>query len=123
MLASTLLVTLHGPFQRLDLELPGDVAIGELLPLLLEMSSSQRKDPQVLQQTNARLHIAGMHTPLHLHETLIAAGVGNGTELELHTQEWHKTPPPGVAPQEFGRRSVPSGVDTGGIGITWESLL
>jgi WXG100 protein secretion system (Wss), protein YukD len=119
MLTSTLLVTLHGPFQRLDLELPGDVAIGELLPLLLEMGGSQRKDPQV----NARLHIAGMRTPLHLHETLIDAGVVNGTELELHTQEWHKTPPPGVAPQEFGRRSVPSGVDTGGIGITWESLL
>ena len=123
MLASTLLVTLHGPFHRLDLELPGDVAIGELLPLLLEMSSSQRKDPQVLRQTNAGLYIAGMHTSLPLHETLIDAGVCSGTELELHTQEWPKTPPSSVAPQQFRRRSVPPGVDTGGIGIAWESLL
>lgn len=123
MLASTLLVTLHGPLQRLDLELPGDVPIGELLPLLLEMSSSQRKDPQVWRQTNAGLYIAGVYTPLPLHATLIDAGVCNGIELELHTQEWHKTPPSSVAPQQFGRRSVPPGSDTGGIGITWESLL
>jgi hypothetical protein len=123
MLASTLLVTLRGQFQRLDLELPGDVAIGELLPLLLEMSGSQRKAPQLLRQTNARLSIAGMPTPLPLHETLIDAGVCNGTELELHTQEWHQTPPESVAPQQFGRRSVSPGVETGGIGVTWESLL
>lgn len=123
MLASTLLITLHGQFQRLDLELPGDVAIGELLPLLLEMSSSQRKGPQILRPTNARLYIAGTHTPLPLHETLIAAGVCNGTELELHTQEWHQTLLSSVAPQQFGRRSVPPGVETGGIGVIWESLL
>jgi WXG100 protein secretion system (Wss), protein YukD len=123
MLASTLLITLHGPFQRLDLELPGDVAISELLPLLLEMSGSQRKDPQILRPTNAHLYVAGMYTPLPLHETLIDAGVCSGTELELHTQEWHKTPLSSVAPQQFGLRPVPSGIDTGGIGITWESLL
>jgi hypothetical protein len=37
MLAATLLVTLRGPLKTIDLELPGDIAMGELIPLLLEI--------------------------------------------------------------------------------------
>jgi len=58
-----------------------------------------------------------------LHETLIAAGVCNGTELELRTQEWHQTPSEGVVPQQFGRKPVQPAVGAGGIGVTWEPLL
>lgn len=123
MLASTLLVTIRGPFTTMDLELPGDIVVGGLLPLLLEMSDYQEKDPQALLQANPRLHIAGVYTPLALDGTLVDAGVYNGAELELHTQEWHRMPYASVAPQQFGGRPVQPGVDTGGIGITWESLL
>ena len=127
MLDSTLLVAIRGPLKTLDLELPGDVTIGELLPLLLELllevSSSQRRDLRPVQWENARLYISGLHTPLPLRETLINAGVCNGTELVLHTQERCQPPSSGMMPQQFGRRPVQLGVGTAGIGVTWQPLL
>jgi len=127
MLDSTLLVTIRGPHKTLDLELPGDVAIGELQPFLLdfllETRILQRKASQVLLLATTHLYVAGLYSPLPLHETLISAGVCNGTELELRTQESHKMPLSGVVPQPFGRKAVQSGVVTGSIGVTWESLL
>jgi len=118
----TLLITIRGPFQTLDLELPGDVPISELLPLLLEIVSFQSKDPQALSQANAYLYVAGMYTPLPSDATLINAGIGNGTELELRTQEWHQTLPSNIQSQQFRGRSVQQGIGTGGVGVTWVSL-
>jgi hypothetical protein len=85
MLASTLLVTLRGPLKTIDMELPGDIAIGELLPLLLEICGEEQNGPQALSQANARLQVAGTYTPLPLERTLIDAGVCNGTVLVLQS--------------------------------------
>jgi hypothetical protein len=127
MLASTLLVTLRGPLKTIDMELPGDIAVGELLPLLLEICGSLQNDPQALPQAGARLQVAGAYTPLPLERTLIDAGVCNGTVLVLqwardteqrNATEGRKTPPYGFAPT-WAR----PGVDTSGIGVTWEPLV
>jgi hypothetical protein len=123
MLASTLPVTLRGPLKTIDLELPGDIALGELIPLLLEICGFQKSDPRALSQANARLQVAGTYTPLPLEKTLIDADVCNGTTLVLQTQEeGHQNSPYSATPQQFGPRWVQPGVDTGGIGVVWESL-
>jgi hypothetical protein len=121
-LDSTLLVTIRGPFNMLDLVLPGDVIIGELLPLLLEMCRKESINPQALRQTEARLQVAGTDAPLPLHQTLIDAGVCNGTVLDLHIQGSRTMPTSIQEPQGLGRRVVQPGVHTGGIGVTWQSL-
>jgi WXG100 protein secretion system (Wss), protein YukD len=130
MLASTLLVTLHSPLKTLDMELPGDIAVGELLPLLLEICGGEQHDPRALSQLNARLQVADTYTSLPLERTLIDTGICNGMVLVLQTQGGHqhsqwlnttkesKTPPHGFAPI-----SVQPGVETGGVGVTWEPLL
>ena len=122
-LDSTLIVTIYGPSIPLDLELPGDVTIGELLPLLLEMSSQAGNAPYTLRQTDAGLYMAGMYAPLPLHETLIGAGVCNGAELELRIQGSYQKPFSGAVSQPSGRRSVQPSVGTGNIGITWQPLI
>jgi WXG100 protein secretion system (Wss), protein YukD len=122
MLASTLLVTLRGPLKTIDLELPGDIAMGELIPLLLEICGFQKNDPRALSQTNAGLQVAGTYTPLPLEKTLIDAGVCNGTVLVLQTQGERTPPSYNAAPQQAGPRWVQPAADTGGIGVVWDSL-
>lgn len=124
MLASTLLVTLRGPLRTIDLELPGDIAVAELIPLLLEICGSQQNDPQALSQTGAHLQVAGAYTPLPLERTLIDSGICNGTVLVLLTQgDGRKTSSNSSIPQQSESRWVEPGINTGGIGVTWESLV
>jgi len=92
--ASTLLVTVRGSFKTInlelpgiDLELPGDVPVGELLPLLLEICSSQEYDVTKVLQAPISLQVEGMRTPLSLEKTLIDADVCDGAVLVL--QENH----------------------------------
>jgi hypothetical protein len=123
MLASTLLVTLRGPFKTLDVELPGDIALGELLPLLLEICGFQNNDLQALSQAPAHLYVAGGYAPLPLGGTLIDSGISNGTVLVLQTSGSSPVQAKSHTPQWSARRSVQPGVATGGIGVTWESLV
>jgi WXG100 protein secretion system (Wss), protein YukD len=122
MLASTLLVTVRGPLKTMDLELPGDVAVCELIPFLLEMCGSQKNDPKKGLQANGGLEIAGMGVPLLSDRTLIDANVSDGAVLVLQTKHVPSAPTERLAPRQFVSRSVQPDADTGGIGITWESL-
>ena len=124
MLASTLLVTLRGPLRTIDLELPGDIAVAELMPLLLEICGEEQNDPQALPKAGAHLQVAGTYTPLPLERTLIECGICNGTLLVLLTQgDGRKASPNSATPQQSGPRWVQPGINTGGIGVTWESLV
>ena len=64
MLAATVLVTIRGPFRTVDMELPGDVLIGELVPILLEICGIAKNDPQAWYQASASLWVAGASAPL-----------------------------------------------------------
>jgi WXG100 protein secretion system (Wss), protein YukD len=124
MLASTLLVTLRGPLRTIDLELPGDIAVAELMPLLLEICGEEQNDPQALPQAGAHLQVAGTYTPLPLERTLIESGICNGTLLVLLRQgDERKASPNSAIPQQPEPRWVQPGINTGGIGVTWESLV
>ena len=124
MLASTLLVTLRGPFKTLDVELPGDIALGELLPLLLEICGCQENAPQASSQAPAHLYVAGRgYAPLPLERTLIESEISGGTVLVLQTSGSFPVQAESHTPQSSVRRSVQPEIATGGIGVTWESLL
>jgi len=116
MLASTLLVTICGPCKTVDMELPGDVPVSELVPVLLEIFTSHKDDPQAWQQANARLQVGGVP----LSGTLVEGGVCDGTLLVLQTDDAPAPQDETFVPQPFGPGSVPSGVEAGGIGVTWE---
>ena len=118
MLTSTLLVTVHGPFKTLDLELPSDVAVGELIPLLLEICGSGEDDPQKMRGAPISLQVAGGRAPLSLEKTLLGAGVSDGAVLVLSTSPLAESP----APRRFVPRLVQPPAGSDGIGVTWESL-
>jgi MinD-like ATPase involved in chromosome partitioning or flagellar assembly len=73
----TVLVTVQGPAQRLDLELPGDRPVGDLLPLLVDLCGGpvEVETEWELGRPGAPAFGAG--------QTLSAAGVVDGTLVEL----------------------------------------
>jgi len=120
MIATTVLVTVCGPLKTLDLELPGDAPVSELIPLLLAMCGSGKDNSQASSQAHTRLQVAGRTHPLPLDKTLIDADVCDGMVLALHTSDASSPLGESLAPQQFVPRSVQPGVNTGGVGVTWE---
>ncbi len=118
MLTPTLLVTIRGPLKTLDLELPGDVPVGELIPLFLEICGPGKLDPQEMLQAPASLQVAGASTPLPSDKTLIDADVSDGTILVLETNYL-----PLIGSQQFVPKTVRPDAKKRGIGVTWESLV
>jgi hypothetical protein len=122
MLIPTILVTIRGPLKTIDLELPGDVSVEELMPLLIEMCGSPEKDSQELLQAPISLQVAGTRAPLSSHRTLIDAGVYDGTVLVLQTNRFSPPLAERLAPQRFVPKTVQPGTSTDGIGVTWKTL-
>jgi hypothetical protein len=98
--ASTLLVTVRGPLKTIDLELPGDVPAGELIPLLLEICGPQEYDFKKMLQApiSLSLQVEGAHAPLLSNRTLIDADVCDGTVLVLQTNHALAGPTERLAP-------------------------
>jgi hypothetical protein len=124
-----LLVTVEGPERTLDLELPGNLAVSDLLPLLVELCAVKpvagEGPPGVAGAEQAwSLTIQQTGIPVPLTQTLLEAGVIDGMILILH--------PPEAAPvvaaqtdtseQPFVPRSIAPSEHTGGIGVTWEQM-
>lgn len=122
MLTPTILVTIRGPLKTIDLELPGDVSVGELIPLLLEMCGSQKNDPQGSLQPPINLQVAGTRAPLSSERTLIDAGVYDGTVLTLETKRSPSPLAERSASSPFTPKPVQPGANGGGIGVTWNTL-
>lgn len=105
----TLLLTLQGPRQRLDIELPGDVPVNDLLPLLQQICDAASND---------RWAISRLKTGKSLQnaQTLLENKVLDGEVLVLH-----KAGNP-VEPRPARRLAAPAKPTTqnGSIIITWE---
>jgi len=86
MLSLNLLITVLGPFKTVDLELPGDVPVRELIPILLEICDTPANNPQGTLQANASLQVVGKRAPLSLDRTLAEGDVCDGTVLMLQTE-------------------------------------
>ncbi len=121
MLAATVLVTVWGPLRTLDIELPGDVPVRELVPVLLEMCTAHREDSQAWQQIFQALLLGG--APLSLEGTLVESGVWDGAVLVLLTYDVPFPQGDIHAPKPLRPRALQPGVETGGIGVTWHALV
>lgn len=110
-----LLVTVEGPEHRVDLELPGDQAVGELVPLLLRICAPEQA-PMPNRQWQLR-RATGEVVPAA--QTLAAAGVVEGALLELCEAGPETLPAPaparaprpdwedGLTPRERFRQTLP----------------
>ena len=76
---ASVLVTIDTPRQSYDLEVPGDVPIGELLPALAQMCGLVS-----LGQPPAWVLAGENGAPLQPGRTLISSGVIDGSRLQLH---------------------------------------
>ena len=119
---STLLVTIVGPEEKVDLAVPGETAIGDLLPTLLEMAGS---DPGGAPAGSWSIDVAGGTLPRD--RTLSQCGVADGTVLTLRPPpeaEVAEGAAPGVTaePADTGVRGGPDeAADTAGPGVPEEA--
>jgi hypothetical protein len=105
----TLLLTLQGPRRKLDMELPGDVPINDLLPHLQQICGDALD--------NGTWLISRLTTgkPLQTAHTLIDNKVLTGEILVLH-KEGSPIRPLLATPQRVPATPAPGGTIT----ITWE---
>ncbi|WP_376794309.1 EsaB/YukD family protein [Thermogemmatispora sp.] len=125
------LVTVVGPDRALDLELPADCAIGELLPFLCELCASSAsalaagpgERPRADAGEEWLLFLAGSHDPLAPEQTLSEAGIFDGVRLLLRSLPPHSERVAAIDTQElFLPSSIAPSERTGGIGVSWEQL-
>ncbi|WP_052888361.1 EsaB/YukD family protein [Thermogemmatispora carboxidivorans] len=126
------LVTVVGPDRALDLELPTDYTIGELLPFLCELCAApasrltggaREGDGEARAEEEWLLFIEGSPDPLASGQTLSEAEVYDGRRLLLQALPSNSDQVAAADTQElFLPSSVAPSERTGGIGVTWEQL-
>lgn len=117
----TLFVTVQGMQRRLDIELPADTPVSDLIPLLLEMCNHSPEFPTGAQQSKTpwTLYVANLGQSLRGTQTLATGGVLDGDVLLLEIQDMSNR---GSAKKKEhdAVRSIEANEQTGGIGVTWE---
>ncbi len=115
----TLLITIIAPQKQVDLQVPAEVPVGDLLAALVALcvpSTAQAHTP------NWRLVYA--QRQLATERSLVEAGVVDGALLTLQdvsTQMTRPMEPIMAKPQHFVPRTVTPSRSTGGIGVTWSN--
>lgn len=110
----TVLLTLIGPTRRIDLKLPAEVPIGELLPKILELC-----DLPLAEQAQWRLVISGNHSVLPPTHSLLACGVVDGAILTLQNYAAFAATQRQAQASSFRPQGLQPSADTGGIGVKW----
>lgn len=118
----TLFVTVQGWQRRLDIELPADVPVSDLIPLLLEMCNHSPELPAGTLQSKSPwvLYIANLGQPLREAQTLAASGVLDGDVLLLQTQDTLNSRGAGRTQERGAAKAIEASEQTGMIGVTWE---
>ncbi len=80
--SSSVLLTVQGPTRAIDLQLPTDIPVGELIPLLLPMCATQEENHPGDHKPVWVLGIEGQ-PPFGRHETLMSHNITDGTTLWL----------------------------------------
>lgn len=84
-----ILITVEGSWGKIDLEVPGDIPISELLPALLEICGPQPLSTSLNNSSMWGLGQIGSLHPLPVTSSLIRAGLMDGGVLVLQTvKEW-----------------------------------
>lgn len=114
---NTLLVTVMGPGRAVDLELPAETPISELLPTLLEICGPQAlraSVPDAFLWNMWGLLPSGGQQVLQPDRSLAQAGILDGALLELQDLEALRNMRPRST---FAPRIIEA--QPGGIGVTW----
>ncbi len=120
----TLLITIAGPQKQVDLQVPGEVPVEDLLPALLEICVPSSVQTTTKTVTTAVWQLVYKHIPLSTNRSLVEAGVLDGAVLVLQDQAAQMTRPlqsVAAQPQHFIPRTVTPSRSTGGIGVTWSN--
>ena len=116
----TVLITLIGPARRIDLKLPAEVPVGDLLPKLLELCGPQLNQPQTaLSQWCLVLSPKGM--ALLPNRSLRDCGVVDGAVLALQDNVSFIAQQRQTAAQTFRPQGIQPSASTGGIGVKWNN--
>lgn len=114
----TLLVTIKGPHQRRDVELPGDIPLYELLPALLDICdiTDDSSEGKALSPENVSLYLERLNDSLTSTFTLLESGVLTGDILFLRSESAELVLLPASADESEVIESVSL---SGGMGVTW----
>lgn len=113
----TILLTIKGPERSIDLKLPAEVPVSELMPKILELCGpGQDNDPH--SQARWRLFLASTGMSLDAAKSLNEAGVIDGSLLLLSRRETAMRSHQQSA-RPFNPRVIQPGEDSGGIGVKW----
>ncbi len=116
----TILLTVEGPQRSVDLEVPGEISISELIPLLLEICKpSQIKLAPQFDPSIWGLGPKDGDMPLDLTHSLIDSGVMDGAVLML--QDLASWASQRERKAHWIPQSLSPGRGTGGFGITWDT--
>ncbi len=116
----TVLITVQGTRRRLDIELPGDVPIGELIPLLQELCNHPARFAASagLEKTMWTLYLSSLAQPLKTTQTLEQAGVLDGDVLLL--QPRNASQQKNTQTRQRGAQPIEASPQTGMIGVEWK---
>jgi hypothetical protein len=115
-----LLITVTGPQQSIDLQVPGELPISDLLPTLLEICYAPTE--AVSTQANASWQVIYGNKLLPLDRALSELAVPDGAILRLQNQASplvRTKPTEQPRPRQFVPRNISPGRNTGGIGVRW----
>ena len=114
----TVIITLISSERQIDLKLPAEVAVGDLLPKLLELCSSRLAQTQdALSQWRLILPSKGLTLPLN--RSLRDCGVVDGAVLWLQDSASAVVRQQPIAPPTFRPQIIQPSANTGGIGVKW----
>lgn len=118
----TILVTVQGTHRKLDLELPGDVPISELLPLLREMCNDSAEFAAEAEQASVSwmVQVATSSKPLQATLTLLENSVLDGDVLLLLAERPLLAGQASLKSEESADSSVSVDLSKRMIGVTWE---
>ena len=111
----TVLVTITGPGKSMDLEVPGEVPLGELLPELVKLCGPQSTAEAIGDSFSWFLRLPEGN-PLDANRSLIEADVMDGAVLVLQDRQALSRE---RARMQFQPQPVAPSRETGGIGIHW----
>ncbi len=115
----TLLITLKGPQKQVDLQVPAEVPVGDLLAPLVALCV-----PSTTHVQGPNWQLVYAQRQLATECSLVEAGVVDGALLTLQdvsTQMTRPMEPVAAKPQHFVPRTVTPSRSTGGIGVTWSN--
>lgn len=122
----TVLVTIDSPERSVDCEVPGDLPITDLIPLLVDVCGlEQTNGAQDTLSSSAPTQVWGLGLPagrpFAALETVIACGVVDGMRLLLRDQaSWDsELPLMHAIPEHSPSVDISPSQATGGIGVRW----